>query len=311
MRLKYHTFIPLGPDRLLILTSCTYLTRELMYKVGFFLSVTALTLMVSCHRKLPDTIYKAFYLDWELVEAEDTVYFQASNPLACPLVFTVLSSNKRIIDAFGDQIPRIIAPYEDISLPMTGEWSEEEVRSQIDIYALQSRMQPVVPDTSVKYVYPFRKGRSYNIIQGYGGEFSHRKSAFAYYALDFEIPVGDTVCAARDGVVVGLIEGNKNWVHGPHSKYREYANYLRLYHADETYTDYVHLKYRGALVALGDTVRAGQPIGISGYTGWTSTPHLHFNAVMPTDSGTLVGFPIQFEKMAGRDLKVGTRAGHD
>lgn len=281
-----------------------------MLKIGTI--VTAILLLgTACTRQLPNEIYKAYELDWKLVTENDRVYMLVRNPLASPLAFTLRSKNRSFNAAMQEQIPRLLKPYEQIKLPFPKEWSVEELQQLMKPYSVWSRLKSVVPDTSVRYLYPFPKGQRYSIIQAYGGAFSHRKSAFANFAIDFDLAVGDTVCAAWDGVVVGLIEDNKDWIHGPSSRYREYANYLRLYHADETYTDYVHLKYKGALVAMGDTVRAGQPIGISGYTGWTSTPHLHFNAIMPTDTGTLVGFPVRFEKLSGRDIKQGMRVGHD
>ncbi|PHN02931.1 hypothetical protein CRP01_29435 [Flavilitoribacter nigricans DSM 23189 = NBRC 102662] len=233
------------------------------------------------------------------------------NPLAGPLVFTVRTDNDTLKAALADQLPVVLGPYETFKLVLPPELESPAIRSELEPYSFWSRMQPAVPDTSVRYVLPFPRGKTHRVIQAYGGKFSHRASPFAYYAIDFDLAVGDTICAARDGVVVGLVEENRNWVHGPDPKYREYANYLRLYHADEIYTDYVHLKYKGALVEMGDTVRAGQAIGISGYTGFTSVPHLHFNVMRPTDQGTLEGIPVRFEQIDGKDLQEGDRVGHD
>lgn len=39
---------------------------------------------------------------------------------------------------------------------------------------------------------------------------------------------------------------------------------------------YVHLDFEGALVEDGEWVEANQPIAISGMTGFTTIPHLHF-----------------------------------
>jgi murein DD-endopeptidase MepM/ murein hydrolase activator NlpD len=119
--------------------------------------------------------------------------------------------------------------------------------------------------------------------------------------------VGDTVCAARDGIVVGLIKDYN--VGGKDRKYRDYANFITLYHTDGTFTQYVHLKKNGSFVALGDTVVASQPIGLAGITGFTSIPHVHFDALKPTLDG-MVGFPIKFQKADGASLTQGMKVQH-
>jgi hypothetical protein len=47
-------------------------------------------------------------------------------------------------------------------------------------------------------------------------------------------------------------------------------------HSDETVAEYVHLQMDGALVEAGDRVVAGDVIGLSGNTGRSSSPRLHF-----------------------------------
>jgi murein DD-endopeptidase MepM/ murein hydrolase activator NlpD len=48
-------------------------------------------------------------------------------------------------------------------------------------------------------------------------------------------------------------------------------------HVDGSVARYIHLQKRGALVKLGDEVRQGQRIALSGNTGQTGGPHLHFD----------------------------------
>jgi murein DD-endopeptidase MepM/ murein hydrolase activator NlpD len=151
--------------------------------------------------------------------------------------------------------------------------------------------------------YPFPSGKEYTVIQGYNGMFSHN-NAYSNYAIDFNLQVGDTVTAADDGYVVGLIEDYKR--HGTSKEWRDTdkSNYITLYHPHSgIFTQYVHLNHKGALVKMGDFVRRKQPIGISGMTGFTTTPHLHFNVRIPTEKIGLASTDIQFENTDGKSLK--------
>ncbi|MEE9439237.1 MAG: M23 family metallopeptidase, partial [Saprospiraceae bacterium] len=112
--------------------------------------------------------------------------------------------------------------------------------------------------------------KSYRIDQGYNGRFSHHGDN----ALDFNLAIGDKVMAARGGTVVKLEQVNNKTCKSPSCK--QYNNYLTIYHDDGTFADYVHLKYNGVLVNVGDHVKKGDLIAYSGNTGWSTGPHLHF-----------------------------------
>ena len=114
--------------------------------------------------------------------------------------------------------------------------------------------------------------------------------------------VGDTVVAARDGLVVKvMIEKYKQ---GTTKKYRNDGNHIMVYHQDNTFSQYVHLKQFGNLVEVGDTIKANQPIALSGFTGWTTIPHLHFGVYKPTDNG-LASIPILIEALEAKTLNRG------
>jgi murein DD-endopeptidase MepM/ murein hydrolase activator NlpD len=89
-----------------------------------------------------------------------------------------------------------------------------------------------------------------------------------------------------------------------------YANFINLYHPDKNvYTQYVHLRQNGSLVEVGDRVLAGHPIGISGATGWTSKPHLHFNVVR-MENGKRISQPCSFGQkklIPGSEMRKGER----
>jgi murein DD-endopeptidase MepM/ murein hydrolase activator NlpD len=125
-------------------------------------------------------------------------------------------------------------------------------------------------DSSYVYALPFKPGKNYRVIQGYFSRYTHKERA----ALDFNLKHGTEITAAREGVVTRVKEdGTKG---GLNRKYRSHGNNIIIQHPDGSRAGYWHLKHNGALVNLGDTVKKGQVIGLSGKTGYAMVPHLHF-----------------------------------
>jgi murein DD-endopeptidase MepM/ murein hydrolase activator NlpD len=121
------------------------------------------------------------------------------------------------------------------------------------------------------YIYnlPYKEGTSHKVVQGYGGLFSHNGLA----ALDFYMPVGTEIYAAREGVIYAYKEDGQKG--GALPKYKNYANYIIIKHDDGSFGCYWHLQYKGVVTKNG-RVQKGQLIGYSGDTGFVLGPHLHF-----------------------------------
>lgn len=141
-------------------------------------------------------------------------------------------------------------------------------------------------DTYV-YLLPYKSNRAHKLMQGYFGKFSHSDT----HALDFEMTEGTEIVAAREGVVIGVKEDSNEG--GLTPDFMDKGNFVMIYHLDGTFGSYFHLKQNGALVQEGQTVKKGDVIGLSGNTGWSSAPHLHFEVLLPsTDIKRTV--PTQF-----------------
>jgi hypothetical protein len=84
---------------------------------------------------------------------------------------------------------------------------------------------------------------------------------------------GVPVFAALDGTVVETNDfepdRNTEWA-------GQVSNYVVLSHGNGHVTRYLHLKKASVAVAPGDTVFAGQQIGLTGSSGISTGPHLHF-----------------------------------
>jgi len=147
-------------------------------------------------------------------------------------------------------------------------------------------------DTSYVYALPFEPGKKYRVIQGYFSRYTHRERA----ALDFNLKKGTKITAARDGVVTRIKEDGT--LGGLNRKYRSHGNNIIIQHADGSRAGYWHLQHNGALVNVGDTVKKGQVIGLSGKTGYAFVPHLHF-LVWKFEGGQWRQVPTRFETQKG------------
>ena len=150
-------------------------------------------------------------------------------------------------------------------------------------------------DEEQLYLLPYESGKSYRVLQGYGSRFSH--IGLEQYAVDFNMSVGTPVHAARAGVVARIEETNDIgcWENGCGA----YANYIVIVHNDGTTGEYYHLRQNGALVEVGDHIIAGQRIALSGNTGHTTMPHLHFAVYRAAEWGNTQSIPVRFLSSAG------------
>jgi len=142
------------------------------------------------------------------------------------------------------------------------------------------------------YRLPYRAGKTFSVLQGFHGAFSHRGSN--EYAVDFDCPVATSVLAAREGIVVAANAAAQG--SGTTPEYLEYSrtNFVLVLHDDGTLGEYMHLAPSGVKVTPGQRVARGEELALSGNTGFSSTPHLHFQVMTAGDDGHAGrSFPFQ------------------
>ncbi|MEU2116958.1 M23 family metallopeptidase [Streptomyces sp. NPDC016459] len=109
-------------------------------------------------------------------------------------------------------------------------------------------------------------------------------SSGSHSGVDFHAGYGSSVVSVGSGTVVEAGWGGA------------YGNNIVIRMNDGTYTQYGHLSSIG--VYVGQSVEPGQQIGISGSTGNSTGPHLHFEARTSSEYGSDIN-PVAYLRARG------------
>ena len=102
--------------------------------------------------------------------------------------------------------------------------------------------------------------RTYPITQSFGERFTDQSG---HKGIDYALPLGTPVLAAADG-----------YVSQTETSLEGYGNHIVMAHGEEIETLYAHLSV--LKVTTGQAVQQGEEIGLSGNSGNSTGPHLHF-----------------------------------
>lgn len=144
------------------------------------------------------------------------------------------------------------------------------------------------------YILPYPTGTSYRLAQSYCYPCGGHRDQLAY---DFEMPIGETVTAARAGIVRrvrnDVPDAGSEEDPGQH-------NHVLIQHDDGTVALYAHLKQGGIMVSEQDPVAMGQRIALSGNSGNTlGEPHLHFGVYQFWPATERFDVPVNFRNAEG------------
>ncbi len=109
----------------------------------------------------------------------------------------------------------------------------------------------------------------------YDGHYGTDININSFADMDEGVPV----LAAANGRVIYVVDGNYDRMYEASPVP---ANGVQLVHEDGSTSLYWHLRTNSTMVQLGEYVREGQQLGFVGSSGFTMTPHLHFEGRDPT-----------------------------
>ncbi|MCH5256351.1 MAG: M23 family metallopeptidase [Lachnospiraceae bacterium] len=151
----------------------------------------------------------------------------------------------------------------DVSYRNKEEVGREILKEEITYAAVPKIVErgTIVPPT---YIKPISGGR---LSSGFGRRRAPTRGASSYHkGIDWATPVGTAVMASSSGVVT-----KAGWGSG-------YGYVVYITHSDGRQTRYGHLSK--VLVSVGQSVSQGQKIALSGNTGVSTGPHVHFEILI-------------------------------
>lgn len=249
--------------------------------------------------RLVDFVFEGGQLEFELYRNGDRVVQVARNRYAVPVMIawnmTALENLEPESATSGIAfLPAAPSPKSAGPAVVLAELRkiDIDVRYRRELYFKARFGDPRMKPQPYPYALPYPAGLTFAVLQGFHGAFSHRGSN--EYAVDFDCPVATPVLAARPGVIVAANASAQG--SGTTPEYLDYkrTNFLVVLHDDGTLGEYMHLAPASIHVAPGQRVERLEPLALSGNTGFSSVPHLHFQVMTAADDGVAArSFPFQ------------------
>jgi murein DD-endopeptidase MepM/ murein hydrolase activator NlpD len=235
--------------------------------------------------RMVEHLERQVYLVIMKKEGVDSVYVR--NDLYAPVEIKLsFAGLKNVSGAPSRPIRRVMPARSSIRLAMLTATQAERPIAYVPKFEY-SLGDPAGASMAYRYPLPWRGG-PFRVSQGANGQYSHFGPKNRY-AIDIAMPEGTPIIAARGGVVIKT--ENSQDGRGTDAS----GNFVRVLHNDGTMGVYLHLKKGSVSVREGQQVAVGSPLALSGNTGNSSGPHLHFVVQRNTGMG-LVSIPYQFNQ---------------
>ena len=130
-----------------------------------------------------------------------------------------------------------------------------------------------LPSNGITFAqFPLAGAGPFLCTQGCGGKMTHFFKE-SHHAIDLRCPVGTPLLALADGVVTEVTE--ESHVSGIHCLNLCEWNSISIAGAGGITVEYVHIHPHSTTVKVGDAVKAGTVVAMSGSIGFAPEPHVH------------------------------------
>lgn len=242
-------------------------------------------------------VAKTDYVRQRVVQDGDRFLAYAENTLTGPVQIELGFENADNVRGWPPLPQRRTLPPGGEALVSTLTVSDAERPARFKLLLTAVPGDPAAATQDVEYRLPI-EAADWRIAQGYGGRYSHADPQ-SRYAVDFAVPEGTPVLAARAGKVMQVEWSFREA--GTRAGLAARANLVRVLHDDGSMALYAHLKPEGVTVNPGQVVAAGDRIGVSGNTGFSSGPHLHF-AVQVNRGMRLESVPFRMQGLGSGEV---------
>lgn len=218
----------------------------------------------------------AYVLEKEVdtVDYMETLYHQSSGSLSVAFVnhfnFLTLKNRIKMMNANKKTSLWVYSFSLPVLLLLTVFFSHNEKIEALEI--LNPDMEALLTDETVADNYvpsilPLRNTEKVKLTSSFGNRIHPILKVERFHeGVDFRTPAGNEVLATADGEVIKA----------DHT-YNNYGSYLKIDHSETYKTSYAHLSE--IKVKIGDKVKRGDVIALSGNSGVSFGPHLHYEVI--------------------------------
>jgi murein DD-endopeptidase MepM/ murein hydrolase activator NlpD len=263
--------------------------------VARLLKLLVLTALLACGATRAAAALNDYPFHVEARPYDDFEQVYARNDGPAPITLSVTLKSENLSTTADWPLTAVVPAHAEVPLAYMAPSDPDRRYRYLFNYTYYVGRVDAHPDAKTLYRLPFPDGQAYAITQAYGAVLTSHNNEQNRYAIDFDMPVGTPVVAARDGVVVDVVVNYK--VGGDDPALLDRANMVTIVHDDGTIAEYAHLSPGAAVVKRGERVTAGTLLGYSGNTGYSTGPHLHFVVSRPAvENGKVVrlSLPVRF-----------------